>query len=405
MRIIQRGLIALIVLGAAPIAAHIYSDDRVTLIMVAVGLAELICAFENIYTVNLRKNLNFKADFVYMAVPRFASFLAAVSSVVILESYWGLVIGICTMELARTTVSYLIIKEKPKWSLKRWRDIFNFSTWYMLRGIGDFISNESDRFILGILGGAKVTGLFNVAKEIATLPVTEIVLPIGRALTPTLAKISNDHSRLSSAIEKSITGTIIIAAPTSLGFSAISHEFISLLFGEKWLGAIPILSILCFGGVAYAIKETAANALVIYNKIKLSTYISWLSAFIILITIYPTYLNFETEGVAWLLVATNILTAITSIFLLCRLKLINANEIIKGIARPTLSAVIMLISINWLVDHISINSHSTAAAIAVKIMLGSIIYTFTITLLWFASGKPNSSEKVLLTIFLNKFFK
>jgi teichuronic acid exporter len=207
------------------------------------------------------------------------------------------------------------------------------------------------------------------------------------------------------AIEKSITGTIIIAAPTSLGFSAISHEFISLLFGEKWLGAIPILSILCFGGVAYAIKETAANALVIYNKIKLSTYISWLSAFIILITIYPTYLNFETEGVAWLLVATNILTAITSIFLLCRLKLINANEIIKGIARPTLSAVIMLISINWLVDHISINSHSTAAAIAVKIMLGSIIYTFTITLLWFASGKPNSSEKVLLTIFLNKFFK
>jgi hypothetical protein len=86
--------------------------------MVAVGLAELICAFENIYTVNLRKNLNFKADFVYMAVPRFASFLAAVSSVVILESYWGLVIGICTMELARTTVSYLIIKEKPKWQLK-----------------------------------------------------------------------------------------------------------------------------------------------------------------------------------------------------------------------------------------------------------------------------------------------
>lgn len=403
MRIIQRGLIALFVLGSAPIAAHIYSDDRVTLIMVAIGLAEIICAFENIYTVNLRKNLDFKADFIYMAVPRFASFLAAVSSVLLIQSYWGLVIGICTMELARTIVSYIIAKERPKWSLKKWRDIYSFSTWYILRGIGDFISNESDRFILGIFGGARVTGLFNVAKEVATLPVTEIVLPIGRALTPTLAKISNDHSRLSSAIEKSLTGTILIAAPASLGFSAISLEFVYLLFGEKWLDAIPILSILCLGGISYAIKETAANALIIYNKLKISTYISWANAIITATTIYPAYMYFNTEGVAWIIVTTTTLTALTSIIILYKFKLINVYETSVGILRPTLSAIFMLSSLNGIMDYIPALTNTTITSLVVKMLIGAVIYSLAITFLWLISGKPNSSEKIIIdTLFKTK---
>ncbi|MER2511035.1 MAG: oligosaccharide flippase family protein, partial [Nitrosomonas ureae] len=98
IRIIQRSVLALIVIVTAPLAANLYNDSRITLIMVAVGIAEFVCAFENIYSVNLRKFLNFRSDFLYIIIPRVTSFIAAVTSVIVLESYWGLVIGICVTE-------------------------------------------------------------------------------------------------------------------------------------------------------------------------------------------------------------------------------------------------------------------------------------------------------------------
>ncbi len=109
LRIIQGMIIASIVFLAAPVASFFYKDPRVMPIMFAVGTAGLIGSLQNIYVVNFRKSLNFGLDFVFSFIPRFSSFLAAVSAVVILESYWGLVIGICVYELARTVTSYVMI--------------------------------------------------------------------------------------------------------------------------------------------------------------------------------------------------------------------------------------------------------------------------------------------------------
>lgn len=398
LRVIQRCFIALITFIAAPVAAHFYSDNRITLIMVAVGIAELICAFENIYTVNLRKHLNFRSDFLYMAIPRFTSFVVAIFFVIVLENYWGLVIGICTTELVRTIVSYIIVSDRPKWSLTKWRDIFGFSTWYMLKGLGDFVSNESDRLILGILGGPKATGLFNVAKEVATLPVTELVLPIGRALTPTLAKISGDKQRLSSAIEKSISGTLLIAAPASLGFTLISSEFIILLFGHKWLDAIPILSTLCIGGIAFAIKENISNALIIINKVRVAAYLSWINATVIVSLFYPAYTNHGAIGVAWLIVCSSIFTATTSLIALARFGYIRISRVAPSLVRPIISALIMVTAINNALPII----HTTSLSIITKVILGALIYTVTLIGLWAASGKPDSSESIIISLIKEK---
>ncbi len=394
LRIIQRGLIALCVLVSAPIAADIYDDQRITMIMIAVGLAELFCAFENIYTVKLRMNLNFRGDFLYMAVPRFASFSAAVSSVLILETYWGLVIGICTTEVIRTLISYLIVKERPRWTLVAWRSIFNFSSWFMLRGLGEFLSAESDRFILGVLGGPKSTGIFNAAKETASLPLTELVFPIGRALVPTLAKLSSDQNRQKLAISKSIPGTIIIAAPASFGLVLVSNEFVTLLFGDKWSEIIPIISILCLSGIPYALRETSAGAFILYGHIKTAAQLSWINAIMILFLFYPAYINYDVSGIAWLYVISQLITSLLCIAALRKFDIISTLPLIKDLWRPIFSAVIMFLSIKYIFDHSTL---STTLSLFIKILTGSIIYTTSLISLWFAAGKPESSEKVLIT--------
>lgn len=394
IRIIQRSTLALIVIASAPLAANLYNDSRITLIMVAVGIAEFVCAFENIYSVNLRKYMNFRSDFLYIVIPRATSFIAAVTSVIILESYWGLVIGICVTEFSRTLLSYFIVNDRPKWSLIRWRDLAGFSGWFMARGLADFIVAESDRLILGVLGGARTTGIFSVAKEVSTLPSSEIVLPICRALTPTLSTIAGDPARLSAAIGKSLSGTMLIAAPVALGFALISNEFVLLLFGPKWTESIPILSILCIGGIAYAFREISANALVITGNIRTTVTISWANASILLFLFYPTYKLFDLIGIAWLIVFSAFATASVYALTLSKLNIASDKSLVSGLLRPIVSAVIMYLVTNYIFNHI--DNFNTAINLGLKILTGAIIYFLTITMLWFVAGKPNSSEAILI---------
>ncbi len=39
---------------------------------------------------------------------------------------------------------------------------------------------------------------------------------------------------------------ILVAAPVAIGFVLVAQEFIQILFGEKWLGAGPVTTIVCF---------------------------------------------------------------------------------------------------------------------------------------------------------------
>jgi O-antigen/teichoic acid export membrane protein len=400
MRIIQGSIISLIVIAATPVAYYFYKDARVPPIMIAVGLAGLVGCLENIYVVNFRKQLNFRTDFIYSVIPRFTSFLSSVVSVVLLRTYWGLVIGICVAELARTITSYIIIKQRPRWALSEWKGLFSFSGWYMFRGLGEFLSYEFDRFILGSLGGPRVTGIFNVAKEVAALPATEIVIPIGRALSPTLALLTAQPARLSAAIEKSITGTLIIAAPAALGFALISNEFILLLFGAQWLDAIPILAVLSMSAIVSGFRDTSANVFVITGNIRVTAILAWIQAILMLSLIYPFYKIGGLVGVAWLYVIVNFAISLIYAFFLKRLQLISGNSLWIGISRPIASSIVMYQVVN--IISIGIGNLPTLPAMIVKIVLGALVYSVTLYGLWAAMGKRDSSERILIDICKSK---
>jgi lipopolysaccharide exporter len=401
LRIIQGTIIALVVIVAAPIAAFFYKDDRVVPIMMAVGLAGFIGSFQNIYVVNFRKFLDFRTDFIFSVIPRFASFIAAISTVLIFESYWGLVAGICVNELARTVISYLISKQRASWSLQDWRELTHFSGWYLFRGLGEFFSFEFDRFIIGMLGGASQTGLYSVAREVSALPATEIVLPIGRALLPTLSSVQHDRTRFLATIEKAITGTMVVAAPATLGFALIANEFVLTLFGSKWISAAPLVAIFCATGAISGFRDVVANIFVVTGHIRSSALLSWLQAGIVLSLFYPAFSYAGVTGVAWLFVANGFFMSAMYALRLCQFKLVAGSSLWIGIARPAVSSIVMFVVVHYV--FVLITGYPTILVLVGKIILGAIVYTLTLVTLWLMMGRPDSSEKLMMDLATSKF--
>lgn len=395
LKIIQSVLVAMIIFGLAIPAGAFTGDERVPPIMMCIGAAGLLAGFQNIYVVNLRKRLDFRKDFLYVLIPRLTSFLVTIVAVIALENYWGLVLGIVSGEFSRLLTSYVLVRQRATWALGRWRELLGFSFWYLLDGVAQFSLYQLDRLIVGRLGGAAQVGVYGVAREVAALPDTELVLPIGRAVFPTLSSLNGEPERQAQAIEKALAGVTLIAVPIAVGFVLVAREFVLLLFGPKWEEAIPLVMIFSLGGVASGFRSIAQNVLVVLGQVKVNAMLSWIQAVVVLACIFPVYRWAGLEGLAWMFNLCSFLVALALAGILRAQKIIYGWTLLLGVLRVAIAVLIMYFGVLALAPFLPAN---LLVAMLVKALAGGLLYGAAISALWLLSGQPDTVERVLLNM-------
>lgn len=393
LKIIQSVLIAMLIFGLAIPAGEFTGDSRVTPIMVCIGVAGLLAGFQNIYVVNLRKQLDFQKDFLYAFTPRLVSFFVTIFAVITLQSYWGLVLGITSGEISRLVMSYVMVRQRASWTLQRWREMLGFSFWYFLDGAAQFSLYQLDRLIIGRLGGAAQVGIYGVAREIAGLPGTELVLPIGRALVPTLSTLNSEPERQAKAIEKALAGVMLLAVPIAVGFVLVAREFVLLLFGPKWVEAIPLVMIFSLGAVTSGFRSIAQNVLVVLGQVKVNAVLSWIYAAVVLGSIFPVYHWGGVEALAWMYNLGSLVVAFALAAILRAKRIIHGWTLLLGVLRVLVAVVFMYAGVLALAPHFP---DHLLPSLLLKAFSGSLLYGVAIYGLWLVSGRPDTVERVLL---------
>lgn len=395
LKIIQSVLIAMMIFMLALPAGEFTGDARVTPIMMCIGAAGLLAGFQNIYVVDFRKRLDFQKDFLYAFIPRSASFLVTVVAVVTLQNYWGLVLGIASGEVTRLVASYVMVSKRASWTLRRWREMLGFSLWYLLDGVAQFSLYQLDRLIVGRLGGAAQVGIYGVAREVAGLPSTELVLPMGRALIPTLSTLNSEPERQGQAIEKALAGVMLVAVPIAVGFVLVAREFVLLLFGPKWEEAIPLVMIFSLGAVTSGFRSIAQNVLVVLGQVKVNAMLSWIYAAVVLACIFPVYRWAGLEGLAWMYNIGSLLVALALAGILRTQKIIYGWTLLLGLLRVAIAVAFMYIGVLALAPFWP---DQLFMAMMLKALSGGLFYVLAIYFLWMISGRPDTVELVLLKL-------
>lgn len=392
LRLLETLAIGLIIIIGAPLIGDLYDDARVSNILIIVGIFIIVGGLQNIGVVDLRKTLNFRGDFIFNIVPKFVSFLVGVLSVIVFQNYWGLVIAICVHHVAQVALSYVVVDYRPRWSLSRYKELFGFSGWFLLQGLARFFTNQMDRFVIGVLGGPRQVGLYSVAREVGELPVSELAMPMSRALTPTLAKLNETPDRLRAAIEKALGGVILLAVPLAIGFALVAPEFIQILFGEKWLEAVPITMIVCSLALFSSFFNIALNILVVIGRVRQGAVLSWIQAVAMLAFLYPAYAWRELEGVATLLVVVGALMALVVSLYMQRLGLLRGWRTARNLARPYVAAGCMYMAVTLSEPLIP---EPVFLSLLTKAAIGGTVYGLMVGGLWLAAGRPDSTEKAI----------
>jgi len=141
------------------------------------------------------------------------------------------------------------------------KDFFNYNKWIAAFTLVAAIGSRLDTFITARLLSAAQLGIYSAANQIVQI-VPQIVVAIGTVIAPKMASMTKIDD-LVSYIKKT---QVMVIALSFMGVLSIPFVIylIPFLFGNEYLGSIPVFVILLFAMLTFLISVPVHNAIFYY---------------------------------------------------------------------------------------------------------------------------------------------
>lgn len=389
VQLIQSSIVALLLLIAAPLTASYFSEPRAVAVIQVMALRALIEGAQNIGIVAFRKELNFAKEFRFMLYSKLANFLVVVVAAYIFRNYWALVLGSVTASIIGLLLSYAMHPYRPRLSLARAKDIWSFSQWLMISRVGSFLNRKADEFIVGGAAGTVAIGNYHLASDLATMPSNELVMPMRRALFPSLTKLIGQPEEFASMVRDSFSAVAALCFAIGFGLMAIAPELVHLFLGSKWLGTIPLIQWLAVYGAFSGLTLLLEVPLWVSGKTSLTALQTWLELVCLVPVAWIAVNSFGAEGAAASRAGIAAAMVPCTMYLSARTGSVTFSQLLGAAWRPMGAGAIMALVLGVL--HLPA-ALSVALVLLIKVALGAIIYTAVLGALWVAAGRPKGFE-------------
>lgn len=240
-------LLYAIVYGLAPAFAHFYGADELVAVIRVLALQLLIGAFGAVPVALAKRDLAFK----HISLIGFASTLfGSLASLVIAlldGGVWALVSATLVMGVVQSFGIIVITRFNvaPSLRIGGLRKLLTFGAWVSGSRMAWFFAQSADDLIIGKMFNNEILGHFNVAKNLAALPMNRIMEIINQVIFPMYSRLDGDAGRALNYCLKSMWLATLVLCPISWGLSSVVDVFIEVVLGEKWLPAAFALRVIC----------------------------------------------------------------------------------------------------------------------------------------------------------------
>lgn len=392
IQILQGLFVAVSVVAVAPLAARYFDEPRLPAVMLAVAPKALIESLQNIGVVHFRKDLDFAKEFRYSLYNKLLGFVFTIGAAFWLRDYWALVIGHLAAAMVLVATSYAMHPYRPRLSLAKVRELWSFSQWLMVARFGSYLNRKCDTFLLGGAVGAKAVGSYHVAAELASLPSSELVMPIRRALFPTLSKLSDDAQAFARAAADSLgaVATLCLYVSTMMWIGAA--EFTTVVLGSKWHDAIPLVQTLAIYAAASSLVLVLEVPLWVAGRTRLAAAQAWLELALLVPLVIVGIRLAGAPGAAAARAALGVAMVPVMMALTVRAGHLGWSTLIGAIWRPVLAALLAAGVVQMLVGSWASEGLLALLVLLAKTLLGTAVFVAGLAVLWLLGGRPVSFE-------------
>jgi O-antigen/teichoic acid export membrane protein len=262
-----------------------------------------------------------------------------------------------------------------------------------------FAMQKIPQAVIGKLTNPAQLGVFTLSRDVTYATTTAIVLPINRAAFPGYSKLNGNTAALKNSFLSTLSMIALIIIPAGAGISAIAPLMVPLILGSQWLSSIPVMQILAFSGLFFAMANVNSVYLAL-AKPYLMTRITLVRLCIYLPCMIYGTLHFGIIGTSWSLLITGILILPVAYYPAARLLDISLKNFFSILYRPALAALLMYAIVATAVQHMSPEQTFATQSLwfIVLIFSGAVIYPVSVSLLWLLARKPESAEFHILQL-------
>ncbi len=272
IELVKNLLIAGILFTAASSIAGFLNTPEATPILQSLAGIFAILGLKNIGIVYLRRQLRVRDE---MAITLGSTFLESIVTIILaftLGTVWALVWGALARSVSLVAISYIVYPYMPRLEFKKAEAVamFKFARWLSLTAMTLQLIHQLDRLIVAKVLGTMALGFYTVSDRFSLNPVRElgrVGVRVGYPALSTLqANITELRRKSLSTLELSMSVIIPIAATSSI----LVEEFVPVILGDQWTGAIDVTRVLIAAAIPMTIVELGAIPLVAYGVPKAS---------------------------------------------------------------------------------------------------------------------------------------
>jgi len=241
--------------------------------------------------------------------------------------------------------------------------------------------------------------VFNMSSELATIPSSELVMPINRALFPGYSQVSQEPERLRSGFLKALGLVSLLSVPASIGLVLVAEYAVPLLLGGAWLATIPVIKVLALSGVSTALQINNWSVFLAMRRPDVPVLISLVHIAVLLAAMFYLVPLHGAEGAALSHLSAGVASLPLNYILVQKILGVRIASVIGVVWRPIAGSAAMFLLVSMLVPDVAPVSKSMqwlAMRLFETVTLGALVYGASLLLLWLFSGRPNSAEWMVL---------
>jgi len=249
------GLGTVFLYGAAPMIALWFATPPLT------GLLQVVCFLLPLTAVRvvpdslLRKRLELDKISQAQILGSLVTIPVVLSAAWAGAGVWALVAGAFITAFIQDIFLFRCLRWWPGLRMGggRLREILVFSLTTLSGRLCWTVYQQTDAFVLGKVAGKDMLGLYSMAKELATLPVSRISAVVNQLVFPVMAELQADREALRTAFIRGVRLVAWVTFPVCIGIAVSAEDLVRTILTEKWLSVTPMLQVMSLYGLVKSI--------------------------------------------------------------------------------------------------------------------------------------------------------
>lgn len=360
----------IILYAAAPSISVFFKESILEDVLRVLGWVLVINAFGIIPRTILVRNIDFKTQTKVSVISSVVSGVVGISMAILGWGVWSLVWQQLSRQFLNSLFLWLFCKWVPIWefSLKSFREMFNFGYKLLLSGLIDTIYKNIYYVVIGRFYSSAQLGQYTRAEQFNTIFSSNLTTVVQRVSYPALSSIQEEPERLREAYRRVIKLTMLVTFACMLGLAAVAKPLIVFLIGEKWLPAVGFLQIICFSGMLYPLHAINLNILQVKGRSDLFLKLEIIKK---IIAVVPIVLGifYGIEYMLWGSVFTSFIAYFLNSYYSAGLIHYSTKDQVKDVF-PTFAVSLIVAAVMW---SFSLLDVSVYIQLSIQITVGLIL--------------------------------